>query len=214
MNPYSVRIDTDHQASDFTGIQSDSNQLEYMVRPPHTSLLDLLVDFGEPGDEEEEDFLRVALGSSRATTSELKKFASWVSYSHRFLREARIPRVKTSIRDIMRAIALYAFFSSDPGKHLIPKLTPWHGLTTRKDDTHMLLPIALSYYYRLPPGPLRERFIEGIKDWRSGAFEKKIANCLNKLYDEMDLADGIAPTTALKINLFMTGASPSFAAVC
>ncbi|KAH3767878.1 AAA+ ATPase [Pelomyxa schiedti] len=135
----------------FEGVDHGMIQ-SFAVRPPPLSLKKLLVDFGKLNMQQERSFT-AGLIESRLMRTNLsehdKHLTHLILMAQDFVNKAHIPRVTASIRDIMRAVDLYSYFSGHTRfMHELPSESK-----ERKNLEHwqaLALSIAMTYYFRLP----------------------------------------------------------------
>ena len=149
MNPSSdkVNIDPEYNSqqieqNNFTGVASD--QQVFAVRSIPSSLEELVLDFKGLRPEQEKYFLQVLLDirSDLCTEYERIQLHSAIVDGQNYVRNAKIHKVRVSIRDIMRVIDLYNYFRyTEAGKELLGPHDPhWKSL---------IISIAMGYYLRL-----------------------------------------------------------------
>ena len=124
----------------------------------------------------------------------------------KFIRNANIFRVHVSIRDIMRVIDLYHYFTfNSAGKSLLERGSKhWQAL---------IISIAMGYYFRLSNNPTeknnRNDFAKMMNEILKECgcrltFVETVKDAMLKLYNETIIPLGIAKTDALLENLFCT----------
>ncbi|KAJ3039270.1 hypothetical protein HDV00_012358 [Rhizophlyctis rosea] len=207
MNPHA--ISSDKNTADFTGTNSQTSSYEYIVRPAHASMHTLMLQFGEFEGAEEEDFVHMAVNAGLAGSDESIKriFAEAILLGQRFIRAAKIHRLKVSIRDVMRAVKLFQFFVGPGSEMLVTNNMP-HRIGARKCQqlAALVLSITLAYGYRLEGknrSTLTKRLTENWKSLFRGVDCAEVVQAsLQNVYNELRLPACVAPTQVLIENLF------------
>ncbi|KAL6077130.1 Replication factor C small subunit [Balamuthia mandrillaris] len=215
---------------DFTGLATSEESDEvFAVRPPPRSMEELLLDFRAMDAPQEHNFVRVLMDVRYDIGSEEVRLAlqRFILFGQEFVRRANIHRVHVSIRDIMRVVQLYKYFTYRPfvlrKETLSPENLHWLAL---------IMSITMSYYFRLltpAEALLKEKEKEGGSSSSAAAFSRQdfeeqmgtllkqsgcpaewwnyrqtIMDCMKHLYEKTNIPAGIARTDALLENLWCT----------
>ncbi|KAF0977943.1 hypothetical protein FDP41_003265 [Naegleria fowleri] len=201
------------QQSEEVIVNSADYEGEYIVNDLAPSMELIKFDYGDLSPVQEQDFLRLLLeqeqkkrGVQDVVTSELQHF---IFCSQRYVAEARLHKIRVSIRDLTRANKLYWFLREN-------KIIPLDPNEDTEENNHIhsiIMSIALNYYFRLPHD-YREKFEKVIDDlviqqfphYSYLRFAATVKRCLNDFYQRAKACDfipsGIAQTQAFAENLF------------
>lgn len=185
---------------------NDNDEPEYCVRNMPDSMKLLVLDFDKLNPDQERDFL------SQMFETEAKKrmyFVEWkraelmesIAISQKFVAEARLKRVRVSIRDMLRAANMYWFFNEQNPLQF----------EFNEHIKSLYMAIALAYYFRLPVD-LRNKFYEHFKN-KSKRFLSTELDFVDVVHDNLisfydkvhklgSIPQGIAGTQAFLENLF------------
>ena len=147
---------------------------DFAVRPPPKSLEILEICFDPMSEKQQEYFLRnlLRLKAPGASDAEARDVEQATSFAHGFLREKRISRIHPSIRDFVRCVNLYVYFSEHSarmggrGLDYFPSAdeagAPGAKANPRgyRHQYSLALAITIAYYFRLSP-EFREEFVKG-----------------------------------------------------
>ncbi|KAG2388617.1 hypothetical protein C9374_000056 [Naegleria lovaniensis] len=186
---------------------------EYIVNDMAPSMELIKFDYGDLSPAQEHDFLRLLLEQEQkkrdvqdVVTTELQQF---IYTSQRFVAEARLHKIRVSIRDLTRANKLYWFLRENE----VIRLDPNENTEENKHVHGIIMSIALNYYFRLPHEN-REKFERVIDDLVKNQFPHysylqfgaTVKTCLRDFYQRAKecgfIPDGIAHTQAFAENLF------------
>ena len=239
INPASGELEARGATTNHTGVEGNIIQGDFVVKSICPSLKALVLDFGTMESSQEEAFLSALLqdqnisvgkyfGSSAAADGDddfatainferLRHLMHLVLCSQQYLREYRNAgaiesRIHVSIRDIMRAVKLYLFFS-DRGRA--------DGIFQAEEDSDqerhwksLLMSIALAYYLRLPISyglyETRRLFATQIRENLEALHAPQqfrdlgvFANdTISRFFDHVFVPTGVAATRALQEHVF------------
>ncbi|KAH3767876.1 AAA+ ATPase [Pelomyxa schiedti] len=144
-----------HTQFNFIGRESKLSGKSFAVRAPPLSMEKIIVDFGKLTRLQEESFTE-GLISNRFPGKNFvtQQLTPLILMGQDFIKNARIHRVTATIRDIVRAVDLYCYFSSHPQfmTNLPAPETP-NFLSLHEKECHwqaLALSITMTYYFRLP----------------------------------------------------------------
>lgn len=221
INPYSGEIvDTSASANEVTGI-NDTEQPAFIVRQLPPSLDEIILDYANLSRDQEEAFLTALFKTKQYEFMESMK--NMILFAQEFVAQLKLKRVHLSIRDLMRTVHLYEFFS-DPQSPILCRTRIYS-----KYEQHwaaLLMAIAVSYYFRLPllhrdGRKLRYAYVECNLTIVREEFSVELAalalsmECsvdfwdllqqqMNYVYEQMTIPHGIAKTNALLEHIYCT----------
>ena len=241
MEPSQIQTDF---SKDTSQLKASDGRSYFKVRPPHQSLAALEFYFREMDPVADAEFWEasVELGHTEICKEEQNTIIKYVLDGQTQLREAAIPNVHPSIRDLVRALKIFKYFrTSYFGAILLGEAT-----IKRKDasvdlepelDVHrrpvpftahfwkaLFMTLGLCYYLRLEnhvlpmedaalPPTTRAAFMRNINaryqldrliNHKDVTFQKTLDDAFQFLYDHSTIPDAVAPTAALKENIFVT----------
>jgi E3 ubiquitin-protein ligase RNF213 len=234
-----------------TGVRNNIVEADFVVQTMSDSLRLLVLDFGTMRPDQERLFLHSLLQDPSISvnkflsTSPLDKeephaddlkmkylgnLMEMILFSQNFLRTCRREgkiesRVHVSIRDIIRAVKLYTFFSEhskQDGLHALvfdEENLVAGDVSSRRHWVSLCLAIAITYYFRLPERftavvgeqefETRQAFLNDIRaklaTWRVPhhvCFTTILQKRIDTFFAQTKLPDGIAPTRTLRENIY------------
>jgi hypothetical protein len=215
MNPYTVKEVSSEL--DYTGVESGTKSLPFIVRPSPQAMDLLAVAFSNFDQAQEERFLTVfsKTRDDLGSPEEMEIVKDFLLAGQNQLRAANMERIHVSIRDIMRAIDLYVYFSKTPAGAVLLGLptdscVPGHHYYSERFWHSLFLACNITYRIRLAArSDLRNDLLTMYKalcigyGYTGESIEDVIERCYTNLYDSTTIPDGIARTKTLMENLFV-----------
>eukprot|EP00029_Vermamoeba_vermiformis_P012995 TRINITY_DN7932_c0_g1_i1.p1 TRINITY_DN7932_c0_g1~~TRINITY_DN7932_c0_g1_i1.p1 ORF type:complete len:2355 (-),score=202.05 TRINITY_DN7932_c0_g1_i1:1135-8112(-) len=216
MNPYTKKESSSEL--DYTGVESATKILPFIVRPNPKAIDLLTVSFSNFDEEQEKRFLAVLCSTRKdlGTQDELKVVKEFLLAGQQQLRAANMERIHVSIRDIMRAIDLFVYFYKNPAGLALLGLQPTNAATSLKLSQRfwfsLFMACNIAYLIRLGTTAQRtvllQMYSQLCKTNNYGpempTIEHVITQCYQQLYESTTIPDGIAGTRTLMENLFVT----------
>ncbi len=215
MNPYTVKEVSGEL--DYTGVTSSTKSLPFIVRPNPQAIDLLAVAFSDFDQAQEERFLTVfsKTRDDLGSPEEMEIVKDFLLAGQNQLRAANMERIHVSIRDIMRAIDLFVYFSKTPAGAALLGLpadscVPGHHYYSQRFWHSLFMACNITYRIRLAArSDLRSDLLAIYKalclanDYHGESIEDVIERCYTHLYESTAIPDGIARTKTLMENLFV-----------
>jgi E3 ubiquitin-protein ligase RNF213 len=202
---------------------------EYIVNKMPKSMNNLVLNFDKLSEEDQKEFIEVLFSSSffinNLNETEKNIFKDLIIWSQLYIEKLKLNRIHVSLRDIIRCITLYNFFTDKKNSYII-----FDDKDIHKNLLIILVVIGMVYWFRLPSESkeninYREEFYKNfkikeildlhMKDYSTNETNKinlKIdlksimKNQLEFFYDNVEkegaIPLGIAKTQALMENIF------------
>eukprot|EP01080_Neovahlkampfia_damariscottae_P008967 gene8967-916_t len=192
-------------------VNADTNDPKYVVKKMPSSMKNIILDFEQLNTEQQKEFAHNLYDEALIEKKSVAKLEKYVLWCQNYILDlkgknvgssaelANLENIVPSIRDITRVSTLYNFF------------TKLKCLKNCDDTTNIIVTIAMSYYFRLPPS-LRRNFSEQFEFYVYNHFNERISiektmnieleEFFNVLMKKQQIPKGIAKTQALMENLF------------